>query len=192
MSNRLRQNPNDSQPRPNPDRMNIHRYRVSYLWSSFITNSVGSSTAISHTLRTESVIPGVYRESGRWSALGGEFHRLVCACFVRTICRENSEGWERKRRVGERVIERERKRNEDERRGEGGPPRALSSTSVIQFNAHAVQISVCNSSTELHGVVSVWEARCTRFRVPFLQMKKPAYLTVKTLQIRDALASYFR
>lgn len=110
MSNRLRQNPNDSQPRPNPDRMNIHRYRVSYLWSSFITNSVGSSTAISHTLRTESVIPGVYRESGRWSALGGEFHRLVCACFVRTIRRENSEGWERKRRVGDRVIERERER----------------------------------------------------------------------------------
>lgn len=55
------------------------------------------------------------------------------------------------------MIERERKRksDEDERRGEGGPPRALSSTSVIQFNAHAAQISVCNSSTELHGVVSV-------------------------------------
>lgn len=137
MSNRLRQNPNDSQPRPNPDRMNIHRYRVSYLWSSFITNSVGSSTAISHTLRTESVIPGVYRESGRWSALGGEFHRLVCACFVRTICRENSEGWERKRRVGERVIEREREREKERRGRTKGWGRAT--TCSIEYVSHSVQ-----------------------------------------------------
>lgn len=64
---------------------------------------------------------------------------------------------EKKKGRGEsdRERERERKSDEDERRGEGGPPRALSSTSVIQFNAHAAQISVCNSSTELHGVVSV-------------------------------------
>lgn len=62
---------------------------------------------------------------------------------------------EKEKGRGESDRERERKRNEDERRGEGGPPRALSSTSVIQFNAHAAQISVCNSSTELHGVVSV-------------------------------------
>lgn len=90
---------------PRPDEYSsIHR--VSYLWSSFITNSVGSSTAISHTL------PYRKRDSRRLSRIG----KVKCT-------RGEGEGWisplvgarvlraydpQRKQRKGEGEKEREK------------------------------------------------------------------------------------
>ena len=85
--------------------MNIHRYIVSYLWCSFITNSVGSPAAISHTLRPVSAIRGAFianRESwsGWWISLA-RAHRENWngdgECGRR-------QGWKRGMRLGHHVL----------------------------------------------------------------------------------------